>query len=369
MGMPSRGRRRPAILRGLPVLAGALVLLAAYLGLPTIGGAAPDPASSVIWSATHESADMSDWTLGGGGGIFNSGSGTARASDVVAHSGRYSAAMSITNASNQTQAVRLFRWGESRQHPEAYYSAWYYFPQGWKGISWWNVFQFKSKLSESVNDPLWVLNVGSRSNGEMYFYLFDWINRKSYNQSVKNIPVGQWFHLEAYYKQAADSSGQVTFWQDGTKIVEVAGVATRRPGDQVHWSVNNYTDNLDPSSATIYVDDAMISTVRVGGSSVASPTAFTPRSGASAGPQPAPQFLLGFRTLADLLGGSAGSPVESERHDPISGDGLQQTTTGLMAWRKADNWTAFTDGYRTWINGPFGLQSRLNTDRFGWEAR
>jgi len=39
-----------------------------------------------------------------------------------------------------------------------------------------------------------------------------------------------------------------------------------------------------------------------------------------------------------------------------------------MVWRKADNWTAYTNGYMTWINGPNGIQSRLNTDRFDWEA-
>jgi hypothetical protein len=37
-------------------------------------------------------------------------------------------------------------------------------------------------------------------------------------------------------------------------------------------------------------------------------------------------------------------------------------------WRKADNWTAFTDGYRTWVNGPAGLVRRLNTERFPWEG-
>lgn len=50
-----------------------------------------------------------------------------------------------------------------------------------------------------------------------------------------------------------------------------------------------------------------------------------------------------------------------------NGDAQQHTTRGLMAWRKADNWTAFTDGYRTWINGPDGLVNRLNTDHFPWE--
>src|SRR5439155_10452091 len=39
----------------------------------------------------------------------------------------------------------------------------------------------------------------------------------------------------------------------------------------------------------------------------------------------------------------------------------------LLVWRKADNFTAFTDGYRTWVQGPFGLQKRLNTERFAWE--
>jgi hypothetical protein len=38
-----------------------------------------------------------------------------------------------------------------------------------------------------------------------------------------------------------------------------------------------------------------------------------------------------------------------------------------MAWRKADNWTAFTNGSRTWVNGPFGVMERDNEERFDWE--
>ena len=30
--------------------------------------------------------------------------------------------------------------------------------------------------------------------------------------------------------------------------------------------------------------------------------------------------------------------------------------------------TAFTDGFRSWVNGPYGLQERLNSARFSWEA-
>ncbi len=80
------------------------------------------------------------------------------------------------------------------------------------------------------------------------------------------------------------------------------------------------------------------------------------------------QFVLGFKTLRDLIGHDVvGECLENEHYNHI-GDSVQQTTGGLLVWRKADNWTAFTDGYRTWINGPTGLVQRLNTERFAWEA-
>ncbi len=79
------------------------------------------------------------------------------------------------------------------------------------------------------------------------------------------------------------------------------------------------------------------------------------------------QFTLGFKTLHDMIPDIVGECLVDEHYNPNNGDGLQETSRGLMVWRKSDNWTAFTDGYRTWINGPYGLQTRLNTDRFPWE--
>lgn len=78
------------------------------------------------------------------------------------------------------------------------------------------------------------------------------------------------------------------------------------------------------------------------------------------------RFQLGFADLAGLLGERAGTCLENQRVTP-AGDAEQRTSRGLMVWRKADNWTAFTDGARTWINGPNGLQERSNTERFPWE--
>jgi hypothetical protein len=79
------------------------------------------------------------------------------------------------------------------------------------------------------------------------------------------------------------------------------------------------------------------------------------------------QLVLGFKSLHDLAAADVGDCTENQSSLP-NGDAQQHTTKGLMIWRKADNWTAFTDGYKTWINGPDGLAIRLNTDRFPWEA-
>lgn len=83
--------------------------------------------------------------------------------------------------------------------------------------------------------------------------------------------------------------------------------------------------------------------------------------------QSAPVFKLGFWALAQQIPAVVGQPLENE-HYAANGDSQQRTSGGLMAWRKADNWTAFTDGATTWINGPNGLQSRPNGQRYPWEA-
>jgi|GEM_PF-2831985 len=78
-------------------------------------------------------------------------------------------------------------------------------------------------------------------------------------------------------------------------------------------------------------------------------------------------FVLGFATLHNMIPTITGNCVNNESH-AANGDGLQNTVNGLMVWRKADNFTAFTNGSHTWINGPFGLQTRLNNERFAWEV-
>jgi hypothetical protein len=89
---------------------------------------------------------------------------------------------------------------------------------------------------------------------------------------------------------------------------------------------------------------------------------------ASSAPAGTFTFVLGFATLAGAIPQVVGQPTDDESHNPVNGDALQHTTGGLLVWRKADNWTAFTDGFHTWVNGPSGVRKRLNTQRFSFEA-
>ena len=227
---------------------------------------APPHSGSILWSADMETRDLSQWSLpdfpGGrnaGGGVFNSGIATAIAGDL-AHTGNYSAKLWIETPSTPTSGTRLFRWKEPQTHPELYYSAWYYFPQRYLPDgrpSWWNVFQWKSR-HPAGNDPFFALNVGNRANGPMYFYLYNHNSKTSYDQTLTVIPTRRWVRLEAFYMCAGDSSGHVTFWQDGVQILDIPSVQTRYSDGDCQWSLNNYSSSLSPRTATIYVDDAAI---------------------------------------------------------------------------------------------------------------
>ncbi len=79
-------------------------------------------------------------------------------------------------------------------------------------------------------------------------------------------------------------------------------------------------------------------------------------------------FTQGFKTMHDNMPAVVGDCLENE-HDGGAGSRVQQTSKGMLVWRPADNWVKFTDGFQTWVNGPYSVQQRLNTaNTFPWEA-
>ena len=85
-------------------------------------------------------------------------------------------------------------------------------------------------------------------------------------------------------------------------------------------------------------------------------------------PASACEFKLGFAEMHELMPDKIGDCRVDEHYDPTTGDALQETTGGLLVWRRADNTVAFTDGATTWLNWRFGIVSRPNDQRFAWEA-
>ena len=127
-----------------------------------------------------------------------------------------------------------------------------------------------------------------------------------------------------------------------------------------------YTVVVEPPAGYAVVGpDRQTVTVSAGQGAVAD-FAVQPAAAAGAGPGTC-RFVLGFAALHDRLPAIVGACLDDEQHNPATGDGVQHTTGGLLVWTKADNVAAFTDGYRTWLQGPYGLQERLNTQRFPWE--
>jgi len=121
------------------------------------------------------------------------------------------------------------------------------------------------------------------------------------------------------------------------------------------------TRNTGSGSNTLRLAARLVVALLAATTSLALPTA--------AGAQASCTFQLGFATLRGMVGAdTVGNCLRNEAFNPGNGNAEQPTVRGLMVWRKRDNWTAFTDGHRTWINGPGGLAQRLNTQRFAWEG-
>jgi hypothetical protein len=232
-------------------------LLAAVCAAVLLAGCVAQAASgrgAVVWSASHEDGTLNDWYRADGGGEFDSGNANAVADTTHAHTGRWAAKLTITAPSES--GTRLFRWNESRRDDKATYCAWYYFPEVVRPSTYWNVFQFKSR-HPAGNDPFWVVNVGNRSDGTMYLYLYDWQLRRGYQQSVKNITPRVWTKICAYLDQGSNNDGEIEVSQDGKVLWDLAHVDTKYADGNDEWSVNNYSDDVG-GTRSIWVDDASI---------------------------------------------------------------------------------------------------------------
>jgi hypothetical protein len=96
---------------------------------------------------------------------------------------------------------------------------------------------------------------------------YDWIAGVTRGQSPDPLPVGRWVHIEARLRWSEAEDGALTVWQDGRQVIDVEGVRTAHASKEPFaraWSLDNYTNGLEPPDAAFNVDDAVISLDRVG---------------------------------------------------------------------------------------------------------
>jgi hypothetical protein len=223
-----------------------------------------DIGTYILWSARHETGDLSEWTVEGQGGFAaNPPTTTIMTSTEVAHGGAYS--VKLTNAAaGSSDAARL--WREAPYPADAYYSAWYYLPQPYTAPATWTIMQFRRPNSQdpSVVSDLLDLDIRSLPGGELILSVFD--HRGPYLRSptpaaALPLPVGRWLHVEALFRNVSGDDGRFVVWMDGHLNYDI-----QRPfgvSSTVYWSPCSSSHDLSPADAPIYIDDAAVSLVRL----------------------------------------------------------------------------------------------------------
>lgn len=256
--------------------------------------------NSVMWYADMEEGTLNDWNdaeaAEPGGEVFMAGGDDAQATadKRFAHTGKFSARASITNAyraENGDKGIKFRRWADGALDKggkllpkEGYYSSFLYIPHIYnptKDNSWntdddgyWNIFDFSNLNNDGTTESIWSLNAQhDASNNKMYLFLRsdknEITNHVQLATSRISVPVNKWMHLETYYKNSDDgsSNGSISVWQDGNLLFEINDIITTENNNSIVWSVGNTTDHIEGETVTgrasIFIDDSMISSLAI----------------------------------------------------------------------------------------------------------
>ncbi len=218
----------------------------------------------VLWWTDHESADTSTWTADGKGYVWTDQGGALGVTSTYRRSGRF--ALEATVASKETGIQSAGTANRIWHDPSpAFYSAWFLIPEAITETSYWVLFKFRSRLatSEGADTNLWDVDVTTANSGEMVFQLYGHTLTEQPGPSSLAVPLGRWFQIEAYLDPRDDATGQLIVWVDGVVLYQLSQSATV-PSAYLEWSVGGITETIEPSGVRVVIDDAAISTKRLG---------------------------------------------------------------------------------------------------------
>ena len=245
------------------MLAACVALGATACGRHVYLGSATDGSTGILWQATFEPGDLSEWLGDGNGGIYMDNlAGAPAPSQEVAHRGAFSG-IATFSPTVVTSFSYLFR--EQPSPPAAYYGAWFFIPAALEVRSWLSLHHFGYHRGANVAEttPLFDFNVYPGPDGNLVAHLYDSTAVANTDQTNPvPVPMAAWVHFEILYRKAADATGRITIWQDGVQILDVPNLVTA-PTDLLQWDVGGGSNDIAPSPATVYFDDATISLTRV----------------------------------------------------------------------------------------------------------
>ncbi|MFC0261843.1 heparin lyase I family protein [Fontibacter flavus] len=244
----------------------------------------------LIWRATFESGDKSEWCINQSGcGEYNMNESMVK-SEVTkerAKNSSYSMKMTI-NTSNGYASTQHWRFREPNTHKDLIYTIWFYVPQkfdykleGWSNIIQWKVEHNNIPATNTPKShPLFVMGYGVRgrngSGGNNYLTLarlnrwFDGYSSPTTSyQPLTNldIPINQWFKVTVRYVHGTNNNGRVMLWQSDESgkdvlLYDIKNVTTyplkNSDGQSTKWlawSVNLYGDQFVPSTLSHFIDD------------------------------------------------------------------------------------------------------------------
>jgi hypothetical protein len=258
-----------------------------------------DLGSDVIWSTSFEEAGLSSLSAPPGTGDFytsDAGDSVVSVTTEQAHSGRYSVKITSTAdlphpGNEPAGGGGLYKVGEFPS--EAYYSAWYYLPRPesvdgaapdfYVTTTLWSILKFQGVLDLDAGvkgglSQILDLSLASQADHTLTLVLFDANHRyltSPLPTVVPIVPIGRWFQIEAFYRNAIDLSGHFTVWFDGTQIYDVArptntSIDDGGPNPVVYFTPCSLIYQLEQTrsdsgipKAELYIDDVAISWSRV----------------------------------------------------------------------------------------------------------
>ena len=263
-----------------PLSVCSAVFLAGVAGI-TLGCSEPlHIGDDVLWSADHETGDLSQWTTQGDGQTaFNIGDAKASTLDLsleatdagmsvevtadAAHSGTHSLKLSNPgNDDNRETGMEILRVIGPTE--DAFYSAWFMLPSDIELSPSITIARLRSRneAGEVFNGE--ELQLRSLPTGGYVLQVFNNNSaflREPLPEEPPYLAAGRWSQIEARYESRM--SGRLRVWLDGKLVYDLNG----RPGatgKDLVLSICNTGEGFNPAPLALFVADVVVSLSRMG---------------------------------------------------------------------------------------------------------